>query len=420
MQPLKLVPLLFLSAALALALLVPAASARQRSVMITSEVASGGPLGDADAEGLISSRSLDRYTRPLKLNADQKDAINALHEGYVTAFRDASKARREAIDRLLKDNDDEDDRSVFLTKMPEVQKKHAEQTKKLERSLFSDIKALLAPDQESQWSKVERARRREVGLRLGGLVGGDSADLTSILDDLRLADADLANAAESIEQYEADLDRQLAERDTLKSDFKFEPGKPFDVEAMQASMAQAREQAIKVREVNERHARTIEGHLPEAKRAEFAAAVRRAFFPRIYRPSRAEKDIEAALKFQDLTSDQRKQIETLREQHQRDAAPANDAWAAAQRDADQRGDGGGQIIGPGGAVMRMKFSMGDDQNEKGPLADARKARKDLDKKTRDRLKEILTEAQRDKLPKADSMEESGTMIAPGDARVIRR
>ncbi len=418
MRLLKLVPLL--SAAAAFALLFPTAQAQQRSMMITSEVIAGGPTGDADAEGLISSRSLDRYTRPLNLNADQKDAISALHEGYVTAFRNASKARREAIERLLKDNDDEEDRSVFLTKIPEVQKTHAEQTRKLEQALFSDIKSLLSPDQESQWSKVERARRREVGLRMGGLVGGDSADLTSILDDLRLPDADLAPVAESIEHYEADLDRLLAERDNLKSEFKFEPGKPIDVEAMQARMAQAREQAIKVRDVNERHARTIEGHLPESKRAEFAAAVRRASFPRIYRPSRAEKEIDAALKFDDLTSDQRQQVETLREQHQRDAAPVNDAWATAQRDADQRGDTGGQLIGPGGAVMRMKFAMGDEQEEKGPLADARKARKDLDKKTRDRLKEILTEAQRDRLPKPDSTDDSGAMIAPGGARVIRR
>lgn len=414
MHPRKLLPLLA-----ALAFLAPLAPAQQRSMMITSEIG-GGPMGDADAEGLISSRSLDRYTKPLKLNADQKDAIKSLHEGYVSAFRDAAKSRREAMDKLMKDNDDEDDRSAFMKKMPEIQEKYAQQTKKLDQTFFSDIKALLSSEQESQWSKVERSRRREVGLRTGGLVGGDAVDLTSVLDDLRLPDADLAPAAESVEHYEADLDRQLVEKEKSKSDFKFEPGKPFDMEAMQASMAKSREQAVKVRDVNERHARTIEGHLPEAKRPEFAAAVRRASFPRIYRPSRAEKDIDAALKFDDLTSEQRKQVETLRDQHQRDAAPANDAWATAQRAADEKGDGGGQMIGPGGAVMRMKFSTGDDEEEKGPLADARKARKELDKKTRDRLKEILTEAQRDKLPKADSIEDGAAMGVPGGARVIRR
>lgn len=418
MPALKLVPLF---SAVALAFLVPLASAQQRSMMITSTM-DGGAMGDADPEGLISARSLDRSTRPLKLNADQKEAIKALHEGYVSAFRDASKARRQAMEKLMKDNDDEDDRSAFMKKMPEIQQKYAEQTKKLDQTFFSDVKALLSADQESQWSKVERSRRRELGLRSGGLVGGDGVDLTSVLDDLRLSDADLAPAAESVEQYEADLDRQLADKEKDKSDLKFEPGKPFDMEAMQASMAKARENAVKVRDVNERHARTIEGHLPETKRAEFAAAVRRASFPRIYRPSRADKDLDAALKFEDLTSDQRKQVETLRDQHKRDAAPANDSWATAQREADEKGDGGGQMIGPGGAVMRMSFKMGDDEEEKGPLADARKARKEIDKKTRDRLKEILTEAQRDKLPKADGMEEGGTFVAPGGsgARVIRR
>lgn len=420
MPSLKLVPRVAFPALAAFALLASLAPAQQR-VMITSEVSAGGPMGDIDSEGLISSRSLDRSTKPLKLSADQKEAVKALHEGYVAAFRDASKARREAIDKLIHDNDDEDDRGNFMKKMPEIQQKHAEQTKKLDQTFFSDIKALLSPEQETQWPKVERARRREVGLRSGGIVGGDSVDLTSVIDDLRLADTDLAPAAESIEQYEADLDRQLVEKESTKSDFKFEPGKPFDMEAMQAGMTKIREQAIKVRDVNERHARTLEGHLPESKRTEFASAVRKASFPRIYRPSRTDKDIDAALKFEDLTSDQRKQVETLRDQHKRDAVPANDAWATAQRAADEKGDGGGQMIGPGGAVMRMKFSMGDDEEEKGPLADARKARKELDKKSRDRLKEILTEAQRDKLPKADAMEE-GPMAVPGGggARVIRR
>lgn len=416
MRALKLVPFLLIPV-----LAVSAAHAQTR-MMITSTMDSTG--GDsADPEGLISSRSLDRYMKPVKLQAEQKDAVKALHEGYVAAFREAAKSRRQAMEKLMKDNDDEDDRNAFMKKMPEIQQKYTEQTKKLDQGLLSDIKSLLSGDQEVQWPKVERARRREVGLRTGGIVGGDSVDLTSVLEDLRLTDAELAPAAESVEQYEADIDRQLVEKENNKPDFKFEPGKSFDMEAMQASMTKLREQAVKLRDINERDARTIEGHLPEAKRAEFASAVRKASFPRIYRPSRAEKEIDAALKFDDLTSDQRKQLETLRDQYKRDAAPANDTWASAQRAADEKGDGGGQMIGPGGAVMRMSFKMGDDEEEKGPLADARKTRKDLDKKTRDRLKEVLSESQRDKLPKADSMEEGGMppMAVPGGpARVIRR
>jgi hypothetical protein len=50
-------------------------------------------------------------------------------------------------------------------------------------------------------------------------------------------------------------------------------------------------------------------------------------------------------------------------------------------------------------LMMQRFGMGGQANDKNDLQDARKARRELDDRVQKRLLELLTESQRESLPK---------------------
>jgi len=367
----------------------------QGSVFVTSSI----NLGGDGPMGMVNRSSLERYSQILKLNDDQKDAAKTIHEGYTAAVRQASKDQQAAMEELRRSTDDSDDHTEFMQKMPEIQKKHREAVKKQETAFFGDLRALLTPAQEAACPKVERTRRREVGLPRGSL-SGESMDLVDVVNGLKLDDKAAATLAETLDQYEIELDRQLAAREkALGQEEGWEPGKPIDVEKMQARMKASREAGALVQGVNQSYATRISGLLPEGSRSAFAEAVKKKSFPRVYRQSRFGKAVEAALKFEDLDSGQRQALQSLKDTYERDAAPLNESWANAVKDTEKSGDNGGTLSMPGGGQFKMAFSEGE---EKGPLADARKARRDLDNRSMDRLKGLLSAGQRDKLPKAGS------------------
>ncbi len=370
--------------------ITPCAMAQQTMRVVSSVGGPGGGGGNTQ----ISPRGLDKYTSLLGLDDTQREAAKSLHEGYVATMKQAAAARREAMQALVHPEDEDDDRKEFMQKLRELGEKHTQATEKAEKSFLGDLRALLTPAQEGKWPLVERTRRREVGLQ-NAMLSGEGVDLVQILDGFKLAPAQAAPLAESVEQYEKELDLELAARAKAsegapKMDFE---GGNFDIEKLQDHMKNTRAAAAKVRDLNERHASKLAGLLPEDIREKFNDEVRRASYPRIYKSSKADKHLAAAEGFSDLTPEQRKDIETLRASHAREAAPLNRQWAAAAREAEDKQKSGMFSTGAGIATV----SLGDDGDspEKAP----RKARKDLDKRTLERLGSILSPAQQEKLPK---------------------
>jgi hypothetical protein len=142
-----------------------------------------------------------------------------------------------------------------------------------------------------------------------------------------------------------------------------------------------------VRDLNKTHARRIADLLPEEKRAAFNDEFKRRAFPRVYRESAAEKAIAAAEKLADLTAEQKQSIADLKAQYERDAAPINARWAEAIQDRDEKGFNPMDMFMPGGG--------GEKEN---PVAEQRKARRELDRATRKKLEGALSESQIAKLP----------------------
>lgn len=352
-------------------------------------------MGGSPSAGQVSKRAVERYAEMLGMSSDQKEAAVMMHGGYAAAYAQRQKALRDGMDEIRRTAEDSGDRSVFMEKMPALQRENREALAKLEKDFFADMKSLLSgAAQEEKWASVERARRREVGLRAGQL-SGENVDLIEVVAALKLTGEPAQNVATVLEGYEVELDQQLVAKEANKVEgMAFEPGKPIDIEKIQKQMEAERESGLKIVDVNQNNARKIEGLLPDEAREEFKAAYRKACFPRVYRDSRVSKEMEAALRMSDLDAAQREQIEAQREAYVRETGPLNNALAnAIEANEKAEGSASGGFAGGGGMVF---LSRGEEPE---PLKDARKARREADEKAAQKLRGVLRADQKEKLPK---------------------
>jgi hypothetical protein len=385
---------------------VPAAHAQQ-TVMVTRSVA-GLP-----AHPPISRRSLERYGQVLGLTDEQAEFARTIHEAYAAGMEQANRTRRAAFEDARRAAEDTGDHGAMMERMPEIEKAFRTTSDALEKTFFDDLRAILSEAQEERWAGVERMRRRELGMR-GATLSGEGVDLVDLVASLKLG-ADVAQSlAPTLAEYEAEMDRHMQARvrmmaeDTLgMADLRDDPMKAM--ERFQASMKASRELGVKVRDANAQYARRVGAMLPEEARGAFEEELRKRSFPMVYRPSRAARDLEAALALEDLTTDQRERVQGVLERYRREAAVANDRWANAIRETEAAGEDGA-IATPMGM---MRISGG---NEPAALTEARKARREADERATAALRSILTPGQQERLPKGHPEEDGAVML--GGARMI--
>jgi hypothetical protein len=262
----------------------------------------------------------------------------------------------------------------------------------LERAFMDDLRAILTEAQSERFVRVERARRREVAAR-EATVSGEAVDLGRVVAAAAPGVA-TPELAEAMEVYELELDRLIQARpEPMAMGGGPGGGMPIDIEKMQATMKERSESGKKIAEANDRHARKIEALLPEGTRAAFRREFDRQAFPRVFREPAVMKDVAAASAMEDLTPEQRTQVAEIRDSYERDAKALNERWSAAIREQEASG-GSGAFAGGGGIVM---ISSGDEPEA---LVEARKARRELDERTKERLEAAMNEKQRERLKKA--------------------
>lgn len=367
-----------------------------------AQVFVAGEPGPSRAGGnaTITPATLDRYAAILNLDDAQRQAANALHEAYLEGQHAASKAMADKL-KELRPALEQGDRDVIENQMPAAMETRAKAVAKLEQTFLDDLKALLTPAQiDSAWPKLERLRRRDQMLRMGALSGSD-VDLLTLVDRLKLSDADRTGLKDTLDLYEIDMDRLLQDiqRDRDEAQQQSPAGGPVVLELGNADQIRARvkarlEQAARIKALNQRYIRLISAALPEQQRAALEEQFKVASFRTIYRDSPAARKLAAAEKFDDLTPEQRARLRAMADAYRSQVRAANDRWAAAQAQAEADGKpvGGGtgvMFAGPGGA--------GGDQHD--AFSNARQARRDLDKRLADDLDSVLTDDQRSRLPK---------------------
>lgn len=364
----------------------------------------GGGFGDV-LNPSVNSRDLERYSDVLGLNADQRAVVRELFGGYQEQYRAfAEKAREDLANMRGRMEGERGQREgggrgmgEAFNAIRETFTRLREERERMERTFFEDVRVILTPEQEALWPRVERMRRRETTMERG-LMAGENVDLLRLVERLNLPSDLRQQLAGTLEQYEVELDRALVERNRVQEEGlsglmagRFgRPEEGFDMERAQRAFQEARESSMRLRDVNRRYARQIEGQLPEDRRAQFTRLFNEASFPEAYRESAVSRNIAVALGFADLTAEQRQRLTEVREQYARESGPVADRLARAIEE---------QQATMTVEQLMARFRGGEDTS---PLAQARQARRDLERTFGDRVRAILTPEQIERLPQGDS------------------
>lgn len=408
----------------ALAVVVPA-QAQEVQVIQGGPGGRFGPFGQ-NAEPPVDSHQLRRFADLLRLDADQREAAAALLEGMQTEWDAIARKTRDEVDAIREEFQGDRDPAVFAERMPEIMRRQREARARLEQSFMADFKALLTDAQQADWPLVERAHRRESTITQGRF-SGESVDLVRLVESLNLPEPASAAVRPILSQYEADLDRALIERNDLvdRAMQRVAAAGPGAIErAMQdeefkALREKARKARLNVRDINNRYARQIASTLPPDQAAKFDQEFIRRSFPQVFRDRFAADSLAAAAALSDLTPEQRKAIEAMREAYSLELDRANRAWIDAVRKFEETDEGYSAALA-GGFNFRMRFGEGRDDDGDNPVARARRDRRELDRKTLENLRGVLNDDQRSRLPQRRERRRGGPAGAeaaagPGDA-----
>lgn len=363
--------------------------------------------------GRVSSSEIEQFGKILSLDKTQASAFKDLHQAYEAEYDQAQKSMQDKMEKMRAEAQDTGDWQAMMKDAGEVAEKFQTKSTDLEKSLMSDLKALLTPDQAAKWPSLERAHRRNQSLGGPGIPGfglaGESVDLIKMVDELKLKKTPEA-VSQSLERYESEMDQALVERDGKRKEIG-EQMNPFgkkdgkgggegggmpDFKKIGEMMTEMRKTGVKVRDLNDRYSTLVASGLPDDVREDFSTRFKKAKFPQVYREAYATKALTAAAAFKDLDQQQQTGIADLAAIYKRESAAANDKYAKAQTDAEK--DGGGEDM-MGGWMKMMNGDQGGDDSE---LAQAKKAKRKLDTDTMDKLKAILTPEQVERLPERDN------------------
>jgi len=356
-----------------------------------------GGGGGGMMEGMlpqIGSRQVDKFAKLLALTPDQKEAAEALLEGYSGQAATAAKVMRDAGQRARDEFRETNDPSVF-EKMQSSATKFRDDRKKLDDTFLSDLKSILTPDQASKWPQVERTYRRDATLRWGRL-SGERVDLVDLTEQQHLEAEASTQVSPLLEQYQEDLDRELTRRNEVYQgamEKMMELRRSGDMQAMQDMVEKGREAGRRVRDVNRRYFRQVLEALPEDKRAAFEAAFNQQSYPDIYRKAYASRVSEAAMGMADLTPEQKEQLAAVAKRFEETLTPLQSKLVTATEESE--------------AKFNIADMMARGWNQEGPLSDLREERRDLERKLIDDIRKVLTDDQETRLPERTEEEGDG-------------
>ncbi|HEX2839456.1 MAG TPA: hypothetical protein VHN77_15170 [Phycisphaerales bacterium] len=368
------------------AVLVPAQQATAQVRIALSAGRGGASMSP------ISKSAFRDYTKLLSLNDDQVQSGQELFDAYRAAFKVAQEEHQGKMDSIQETMRDTGDFQASVKDMQEATTAFSEKSSSLEASFMGDLRAILTDAQSEQWPAVERHRRRETGLRMG-FYSGAAVDLLSMVEKLK-ADPGTPEFAALMSQYELELDRRIQDASRERADIAKDAEKndPMDFEAQQERMKKMGESSKTIRDLNRDYVNRLGSLMGAEQRAALEAEYKKRSFPNVYDEAHIEQCLKAATGFADLDTTQKETLNTLYEQYRRDVQPLNEAWARAINDAEE--DAGGSI-----AMEMNKWNAGGASEG---VKKGRADRKELDAKFKQRLEEVLSPTQRERLPSKKS------------------
>ena len=203
----------------------------------------------------------------------------------------------------------------------------ADGKRQLRISTASGVQALLLEEQAPRWDALERSLRRDRMLPRGRL-SGESTDVLNVLEQEGLSEGPYSEElAMLLQNYELDLDEALRQREA------YDYGTGLDL--MEHLRNQDYDQALSslrarlaiqetTRGVNDQYIDAISVVLPNGTGSPFRIAALRQGYSRIFRPTRGERAILAAMEIEDLDPELLGAIAELMQSHGDEIANANE------------------------------------------------------------------------------------------------
>ncbi len=346
-----------------------------------------GGWGGGGMDAPVTKAEMDRYSKMLKFTDDQKEASKALFEGFEAAFKPKADAARKAMEDAREEFRETRDPGVW-TGVGEKMAKMREDRTAAEKQLLEDVKSILTPEQTAQWPRVERERRRESVMR-SGIMSGERADLMKLVENMKLSDEAQKAVQPVLDTYEADIDPVLVKRAEVTEKFTSQGNKlreafmgGGDMSEVNKMFEEGRVAAMKVRDTNRRYAKQIEGVLSGEDQGKFISEFRKESYPQIYRTARyGTKVLDAAAAFE-LDTTAKTSLAAIKDDYNQRTNTMNEQAEKAQDTQEES--------------MTIQTMMGMRDNE--DMRKVRDARRELETKTIEQVKALLTPEQVAKLP----------------------
>lgn len=382
------------------------------------------PAGMTSGEGMfgaffgpsVTKADFTSFLKLLAFDKEQSDAASMIYRQRFENYETKAKPMQEMITKIMKqamqagmrgEQFEPENMEEIVKTANEIQKERSTMTK----GVLDDLRSLVNKDQESAWPKVELAERRNRLFRFQPLmmIPGARVDLRVVLDKMRDAikasggEQPDANVQAAIDQAVSVCDSALDEQakaaipldDTMRSSMIVAKPTPEQMEQQMKIFREGSEIGSKVRASIETANKSIISALggsPAAKEA-FQDAFNAAAYPQIYRTLHAQNVLAAALKLSDVSEEQRAKLRTMQSEFeaklkelrpkavmQLTAQTAFSTEMMAAKDDEARTK----------AMEKFQEAMKDN---------SRQQIKDADKDIVKRVREMLTDEQRDKLPK---------------------
>ena len=342
---------------------------------------------DPLSEPQVTTEEIRSYERMLGLSGDQVMFAEVLLEAYMGGYQELRQEFRQIQQAAREEFRDTRDRQVWED-LQQVTQVFAERREQLDNQFLNDFRLVLTPEQAQEWGRVERFRRRFYTLSQGGLISGETVDLTRIVSDLSLNDEQREEIAPILDRYEMALDRALVARNEIYEQGMREGMRMWQnmqFAEMERRFTEAREAATRLRDVNRQFARQIESSLGQDMGRRFSREFQQRSFPDIYRDTVGMRALDQALTMDDLNDEQAERILQLQSGFMRQVDQANARLQEATEESEQN------------RSVRQMFGMGRGGGD-APVREARQAREQLDQTVMDRLRSVLTEEQFARLP----------------------
>jgi len=344
-------------------------------------------------EPYVMQRDLPLMVTTLELEEWQRPIVDALVDDYLASFN----AGIENVRLKMQDagmSGDKADLSAMLRPLANWNRERLE----LYGKLSEMIKSQLSPQQIERWPAWERAIRRERLLPLSEL-SGEGVNLVGVVTDLAPPPEVRSAAAPVIDAYEIRLDAALSQRQA-----RDEEALPAMMDAMaamdhgRAADLQDRIMAarVQIRDAQEQSIVEIAGAMGDEWGPKFKSLAMQRAFPEVFSPNPIMRLFEGALALNELTSEQRSSITSLKDEFQREW----DLLSAEMLSTIKREEPQGPRRRAAGAAAGAAATPEQRQGRSGDLEAMRRKRHDLGERYRQLLEKQLSKEQFTSLPGA--------------------